>query len=224
MDQIQYIFKVGDRDVSFNVDTDPNSRQFSEGELPEWAQLNYRQCRNCSIDEADCVTCAMALRAQRVVETFGSHVSTERVHVSVKTPQREFSRECDLQTGIQSLMGLLMATCGCSHFEPLRILVNFHIPFCTTEETLRRVAGAYLTEQYFVMKDGGKPDWELKGLTQIFTSLAVVNQDFVRRLQGTMEKDAVNNAILGYFASSSLLAADFEGQMARHRPYLLNRH
>ena len=56
----------------------------------------------------------------------------------------------------------------------------------------------------------------------IFSHLAQVNQDFVRRLQGTMEKDAVNNAILGFFATASLFAADLTGQMERHRAYLLN--
>ena len=97
-----------------------------------------------------------------------------------------------------------MATCGCSHLETFRILVNFHIPFCSTEEMLRRTVGAYLTQQYFVMRDGGKPDWELRRLEAIFSNLAQLNQDFV------------------YFATSSLFAADLTAQVDRLRPYLLN--
>ena len=198
-----------------------DSVQLAE-DLPEWALLDYRKCQNCEVSSDACLTCAMALWVQKVIEAFGSNVSTELVHVRVQTPQREFARDCDLQTGIHSLMGLLMATCGCSHLESMRKLVNFHIPFCSTEETLRRVVGAYLTEQYFVMREGGQPDWGMERLSGIFSHLAQVNQDFVRRLQGTMEKDAVNNAILSFFATASMFAADFSGQMDRNRAYLLN--
>ncbi len=221
-DCIHYLFDFGKRKVDFEVNTEKADSEKLAEDLPEWALLDYRKCLNCEISPDACLTCAMALRVQKVIEAFGSHVSTESVHVTVQTPQREFSRDCDLQTGIHSLMGLLMATCGCSHLESMRKLVNFHIPFCSTEETLRRVVGAYLTEQYFVMQDGGQPDWGLERLSVIFSHLAQVNQDFVRRLQGTMEKDAVNNAILGFFATASLFAADLTGQMERHRAYLLN--
>ena len=221
-DRIHYLFDFGERQVSFEVDTvKTDSVQLAE-DLPEWALLDYRKCQNCEVSSDACLTCAMALRVEKVIEAFGSNVSTELVHVRVQTPQREFARDCDLQTGIHSLMGLLMATCGCSHMESMRKLVNFHIPFCSTEESLRRVVGAYLTEQYFVMRDGGQPDWGLERLSAIFSHLAQVNQDFVRRLQGTMEKDAVNNAILGFFATASLFAADLSGQMDRQRAYLLN--
>lgn len=221
-DCIHYRFDLGAEQVTFEVNTTEADDAQCSGELPEWALLDYRKCQNCEVSSDACLTCAMALRAQKVIDAFGSHISTESVHVRVQTPQREFARDCDLQTGIHSLMGLLMATCGCSHLESMRKLVNFHIPFCSTEETLRRVVGAYLTEQYFVMRDGGEPDWNLERLSVIFSNLAQVNQSFVHRLQGTMEKDAVNNAILGFFATMSLFAADLTGQMARQRAYLLN--
>ena len=106
--------------------------------------------------------------------------------------------------------------------ESMRKLVNFHIPFCSTKETLRRVVGAHLMEQYFVMRDGGQPDWTLERLSVIFSHLAQLNQDFARRLQGTMEKDAVTNAILGFFATTSLFSANLSGEMDRQRAYLLN--
>ncbi|NCG08253.1 MAG: hypothetical protein GWO81_01580 [Verrucomicrobia bacterium] len=213
---------MDEREVLFDVPLEGKIAEYTEKSIPDWAQLDYRQCRNCAVQSNDCLTCAMALQVESVIDAFGDNFSTEKVHVRVIKPQREFAHDCDLQTGIHSLLGLLMATCGCSHFEPFRMLVNFHIPFCSTEESLRRAVGAYLTQQYFVMRDGGKPDWELCQLEADFANLAVVNQDFARRLQGIMQKDAVTNAIFGYFATSSLFAADLTAQVDRQRAYLLN--
>ena len=160
---IQYVFQLAEREVAFDVSTEVGVTEYDAGSIPSWAELDYRKCRNCEVKSSECLICAVAIRVESVIKAFGDNVSTERVHVVVRTPQRDFSRDCDLQTGIHSLLGLLMATCGCSHLETFRILVNFHIPFCSTEEMLRRTVGAYLTQQYFVMRDGGKPDWELKG-------------------------------------------------------------
>lgn len=221
-ESIEYLFQLGERAVTFDVSTNGKADARTKESIPEWAQLDYRKCRNCTIPSNDCLTCAMALQVETVIHAFGDNFSTEKVHVRVTTPQREFARDCDLQTGIHSLLGLLMATCGCSHLEPLRMLVNFHIPFCSTEESLRRAVGSYLTKQYFVMRDGGEPDWELRQLEADFSNLAIVNQDFARRLQGIMQKDAVTNAIFGYFATSSLFAADLTGLVERQRAYLLN--
>jgi hypothetical protein len=154
--------------------------------------------------------------------TFGDHISTERTIVTVTTPQRTFKQECDLQTGINSLLGLLMVNSGCSVLQPLRMLMNFHIPFCSTREMLRRVVGAYLTEQYYVQRSGGTPDWELNKLKELYTELSKLNQDFVRRIQGAIKKDAVSNAIFGFFASASLIASDLDALMENNKAYMLN--
>ena len=219
---IQYIFELEDRKAAFDVSIDEPEVGLGEASMPEWMRLDYEQCQNCTLKSSDCLVCAMAMRIQTVIDTFGKDVSTEKVRVRVRTPQREFVQHCDLQTGIHSLLGLLMATCGCPHLETMRTLVNFHIPFCSTEEMLRRSVGAYLTKQYFVLRDGGKPDWDLKGLEAVFHNLSIVNKDFVRRLKGAVEKDAVTNAIHAYFATSSLFAVDLKGQIERQRGYLLN--
>ena len=221
-DCIFYTFDFGERQVSFEINTVETELEPSVKDLPEWALQDDRKCLNCVSSSEEDIICAIAMRVEEVIQAFGSNVSTELVHVRVQTPQRVFSRVCDLQTGIHSLLGLLMATCGCSHMESMRKLVNFHIPFCSTKETLRRVVGAHLMEQYFVMRDGGQPDWALERLSEIFSHLAQLNQNFARRLQGTMEKDAVTNAILGFFATTSLFSANLSGEMDRQRAYLLN--
>ena len=221
-ENIQYTFEFKDRKATFDVAIGDTGEDFDHQTIPEWMLLEHWQCRNCELKSNECLACAMAIRVQSVIETFGEAMSTDRVRVNVQTPQRKFMQDCDLQTGIHSLLGLLMATCGCPHLEPMRSLVNFHIPFCSTEEMLTHMVGAYLTKQYFIQRDGGKPDWELDRLEAVFSNLAMVNQDFVRRLKGVVQKDAVTNAIHAYFAISSLFAADLKGQLERQRGYLLN--
>lgn len=115
-----------------------------------------------------------------------------------------------------------MANSGCSVLQPLRMLMNFHIPFCSTQEMLRRVVGAYLTEQYYVQRSGGTPDWELNKLKKLYVELSELNQDFVRRIQGAIKKDAVSNAIFGFFASASLIASDLDTLMEKNKAYMLN--
>lgn len=176
------------KDFRFEVKLDsPIKKKFSEG-VPKWALLEYKQCRNCDLDSYDCISCAMALSLEQLVAAFGDHLSTERTIVTVTTPQRTFREDCDLQTGINSLLGLLMVNSGCSVLKPLRMLMNFHIPFCSTREMLRRVVGAYLTEQYYVQRSGGTADWELNELKNLYSELSKLNQDFVRRIQGAIKK------------------------------------
>lgn len=208
--------------VVFEIDISPEKVIEPPEAIPEWAQLGFNKCRVCTLNSSDCAHCSMALSVEQVVAAFGKNISTERVEVTVTTQQRTFKRECDLQTGIGSLLGLLMANSRCEVMKPLRMLVNFHIPFCNTQELLRRIVGAYLTQQYYNFKNGLETDWEMEKLKSLFEKLATLNQDFVKRIQGTLEKDAVSNAILGFFASSSMMAADFEAIMLKNESYMLN--
>lgn len=46
------------------------------------------------------------------------------------------------------LMGLMMATSGCPVLQEIGAMASFHIPFCSTRETLDRTVGSYLTKQF----------------------------------------------------------------------------
>ena len=61
-----------------------------------------------------------------------------------------------------------VATSGCPVLKPLGAMASFHIPFCTTRETLRRIVGSYLIKQYFKQLEGEEPDWELKELKALY--------------------------------------------------------
>ncbi len=219
---IRYIFELEEREVSFVVD--PVPRKWSENvDYPKWANLEHRQCACCPLKSGDCKYCPVAIHTHDVMQTFAGNRSTERVRVTVLTPERTYFEECDLQVGINSLMGLMMATSGCPVLKPLSSMASFHIPFCSTRETLRRTVGAYLTEQYFVQMRGGEPDWELVNLKKLYEVLEDLNRDFSKRVQHAEESDAVSNAVIMFFATSVVVATSLDQQLKWQEAYLTNR-
>lgn len=146
---VSYRFKFAqDREVLFEVATEPHDLD-SSGDHPEWAKLGFEHCACCPLKEKDCEYCPAAKRINEVMEAFADNNSTEAVEVTVKTAERSYFEECDLQVGINSLLGLIMATSGCPVLKPLGAMASFHIPFCTTRETLHRTVGTYTDLQNF---------------------------------------------------------------------------
>ena len=218
---VRYIFELEDREVSFEVDTSPHEWS-DELDYPDWARLEYKQCACCPLKSADCKYCPVAMRTHDVMQTFTGNQSTERVRVTVQTPERTYFDECDLQVGINSLMGLMMATSGCPVLKRLRSMASFHIPFCSTRQTLRRSVGTYLIEQYFVQLRGGDPDWELVELKKLYDILEGLNRDFSKRVQSSLESDAVSNAVTMFFATSVVVSNSLEQQLKKHEAYMTN--
>jgi len=101
-------------------------------------------------------------------------------------------------------------------------MASFHIPFCSTRETLYRTVGSYLTKQYFVQLEGGEPDWELIHLKELYSVLEGLNQDFSKRIQDSSSSDAVSNAVIMFFATSVVVSSSLDQQLQRHQVYLTN--
>lgn len=219
---VRYTFQLHDREVVFNVETEPHGLETGE-EFPDWARLEHRQCACCPLKTSDCKYCPVATRMHGLLEAFSENESTERVQVTVETSERNYSNECDLQVGINSLMGLMMATSGCPVLKELGAMASFHIPFCSTRQTLHRTVGSYLTKQYFVQLQGGEPDWELKHLKELYGVLEGLNQDFSKRIQDSSRSDAVSNAVIMFFATSVVVASSLDQQLQRHQGFLTNQ-
>lgn len=218
---VGYHFQFKDRKVSFEVDT--QLRQPSEaGSHPDWARLSTNQCACCPLKEADCEYCPVAIRMNEVMDAFADKQSIERVKVTVEAEGRSYFEECDLQVGINSLMGLLMATSGCPVLEQLRSMASFHIPFCSVRETLQRTVGSYLIKQFFEQQNGGEPDWDLVNLKKLYELLEGLNRDFSKRIQSSISSDAVSNAIIMFFATSVIVASSLDQQLKEHELYLTN--
>lgn len=101
-------------------------------------------------------------------------------------------------------------------------MASFHIPFCTTRETLHRTVGSYLIQQYFKQLHGETPDWELKKLKELYGVLEGLNQDFSKRIQASISSDAVSNAVIMFFATSVVVASSLDKQLERYQDYLTN--
>ncbi|MFP4069231.1 MAG: DUF6901 family protein [Verrucomicrobiota bacterium] len=218
---VRYIFEFEDRKVVFDADTKQHQAK-EAGRYPEWARLGFKQCACCPLTTEDCAFCPVAIRISDLLEAFSNNRSTERVKVTVETAERNYYDETDLQVGLNSLMGLLMATSTCPILEKLGAMATFHIPFCTTRETLHRTVGSYLIQQYFKQLRGGKPDWELKELKKLYTELEGLNRDFSKRIQSGIQSDALSNAVTMFFATSVVVASSLEQQLHRHEKYLTN--
>ena len=154
-----------------------------------------------------------------MLETFKDSRSVENINLRVVTHRRVYSQQCDLQSALNSMLGLQMATSGCPILEKLRGMANFHMPFCSFGETLFRTVSSYLTRQFFIYKEGGEPDWDLEGLKTYYQELEVLNQAFSERIRSIEESDAASNAIVIFFAASIVVAEAIDDGLKEYKQY-----
>lgn len=162
---------------------------------PEWTKLKYDQCENCPLGD-EVVSCPVAVNLSTLIETFKDSISYVNTRVTVEAPDRVYVKETTLQKGLSSIIGIYMVTSNCPVMDQLRPMVRFHLPFATMEETIYRAVSMYLTKQYFVMRQGGTPDWTLHNLGQIYKAISEVNAGMSRRLTHASQKDANVNAVV----------------------------
>ncbi len=195
----------------FRIDPDRPTTAAAPGEeTPEWTRLDFHQCSNCPLAVEESPHCPVALDVREIAERFAELISFQRARVRVITPSREYTTECSIETGLASLLGVVMASSGCPHLSRLRPLARFHLPFYTVEETVFRTVGYYLVLQYFAARRGEEPDFSLTGLRDLYEELQVVNRYFKKRLSSASTQDANLNAIASLFALSSLVAVSLD--------------
>lgn len=199
-----------DLDRLFTPEKDTASGSF-------WTALEYHQCENCPLARDKFKNCPVAVDIEGLVAKFSNFPSYSKVHVRVKTPQREYSKDCDIQTGLNAILGLVMATSACPILGRLKSMARFHLPFATPEETVYRVVGSYLIQQYFAHKDGLEPDLELNGLDSLYQDLETVNNAFAERIRSASEKDASINAIVRLSGLAFLVRSSLKKQLISQR-------
>src|SRR5690606_22611985 len=130
--------------------------------------------------------------------------SHERVMVTVTTPERNYVKQTDLQDGLRSLLGLLIATCGSPDVELFRPMARYHLPFGTLEESLFRIISVHFLQQYFAH---GRQSITLDGaaITRFYEHISQINLDIVRRIRKTAPKDSMANALILLDSMANLL-------------------
>lgn len=197
---IRYCFTLvdGSQEV-FNLELDAQTLQLI-GNIPEilpsWTNLDFHQCQNCPLSVDTHPHCPQAVNLVNIVEPFDRLLSYDQIYVEITTEERSISQDTTAQEGIGSLMGLVIATCGCPHTAFFKPMARFHLPLASEEETIYRATSMYLLAQYFSRKEGQDADLELEGLTEIYRNIHIVNTAVAERLRAASETDSALNAIV----------------------------
>lgn len=201
--KITYKFLYPDgRSKKYDVILDDRTgRWSSNGDLSttspcDWTRLEHHKCSHCPLKSAEHPNCPVALNLARVAEDFKSERSTEPASVEVETKERTYKKDLRLQEGLFGLFGLIMATSDCPHLEFLRPMARFHLPFSSLKETMVRSVSMYLLKQFFVAKNGGEADFELKQFAKLYQQLDNVNLGLVNRLRSVTKADAEANSVV----------------------------
>jgi hypothetical protein len=227
--EIKYRFAVEDgTQSSFLLRLDPKDLSLlptSQDPPPDWARLGNEKCSHCPLSEDRHPYCPIACNLAGIIHEFARKISFTEADISIETNERQYSRRAPLQQGISSLIGIVMVTSGCPHMDKLRPMVYTHLPFATSRETTYRAISMYLLAQYFRRKEGLAPDWDMKGLVDIYSAVRQVNIDFLQRLKTMRIEDANLNAIVkldcfAITASSSIVDDTLQGVRAIFQAYL----
>lgn len=175
-----------------------------------WTELSFHQCENCPLDKAQVKKCPIAVNLQSLIESFQDHISFEDVEIEVKSPQRIYKKTTNLQFGLQSLFGLLMASSGCPNAVFLSPMVLFHLPFADVEETLLRSSSFYLLHQFLNKLHDREFDFSLDGLKDHYKEIEKVNKGIIQRIRAVADKgDATQNAIVILDTFAQMMSMQF---------------
>lgn len=203
----EYRFRLADGvEKVFTLRLDPRTcelRQPPPASYPDWVALTYHQCPNCPLDPTLHPRCPIAANLVELLGFFGSLPSHDDVTVHIRTPERYYGKRTSVQQGVSSMLGIYMVTSGCPIMDHLRPMVRFHLPFANLEETAYRVTSMYLLAQYVRRRRGLRPDWEMRGLGDVYAQVQRVNRSFLERLREVAVEDGSTNAlaILGSLAT-----------------------
>lgn len=206
-------------DVSFNKDTmeiNPAEHQPSP-----WTALDSNKCSHCPLNSATHPNCPVAANLDHLVDHFKETKSMWKTKVTVHTEDRDFVKETDLQTAIFSVFGLIMATSPCPYMAFLKPMARFHLPFANMDETMVRATSMYLLRQYFVAKDGGKPDIALKGLEKSYEDLNKVNMGIIKRIRELGKGDTQSNAITILDCFAQMLSMEISSDLQGIRKFVI---
>jgi hypothetical protein len=196
----RYVFFFpDDREEVFDLNLDAQNLDLLEDiseKLPPWTSLDFHQCPNCQLIIQTHPNCPVAAHLVKLIAAYKNVFSFDVLHVDIISPERIVFKGTTAQKAVSSLMGLIMATSGCPHLSFLKPMARFHLPFASAEETIYRAASMYLLAQYFLQKHGKKADLELKGLSEIYHNIQIINKAMAERLRAITDKDSALNALI----------------------------
>ena len=210
------------KECRFEVDIERAERMFEQNDEdhPDWTRLSCNQCPNCPFDATEYLYCPAAIEIEEIANHFAETTSIERTDVWVHTAERSFFKNVDMQSALKSLFGLIMASGPCPILSRLKPLAHFHLPFATLQETIHRLVGTYLINQYIKHDEGLAADWELEGVEELYRELKVVNLHLMKRIRIASKEDASINAIQTFISIASIVEMGVEDIVEKMVPIL----
>jgi hypothetical protein len=197
---IQYRFDLPDgNEEIFDLGLDAKSIELVgniPSSLPPWTALDFHQCPHCPLLVNRHPHCPLASNLVKIVSRFNRFVSYDAIMLKVIIGSKTISQKSTVQAGISSLMGLIIATCGCPHTQYFKPMAFFHLPMANEEETVYRATSMYLLAQYFIARHGGEFELNFDGLMKIYHNIHTVNMFTATRLRSASETDSSVNAII----------------------------
>jgi hypothetical protein len=197
--EIEYQFKINDNQEVISLSFDGNSLEWLNPtpiELPDWALLENRQCAHCPLTESKNLYCPVAKSLAQITRKFEKISSYQDLELTIITETRTMVKETTAQTGLSSLLGLVMATSGCPYTDYLKPMARYHLPLASEDETLFRAVGMYLIGQHLRKEKGLGFDADLQGLSKIYDDLHQVNLMIAERLRDASLQDSSINAVV----------------------------
>lgn len=222
MPTIRYTLTFEDASsVECVIDTERTGSMASTAPAPEWTRLTHHQCSNCPLSAQQHTHCPAAQDIAKIVERFSEAPSHKAVHVQAEVLERIHSRHTDLQTALQSVLGLMLATSACPVLTRMKGPARLHMPFATLDETLFRMVGAYFIGQYRRARQGEEPDWSLQSLADFYAQVQTVNQHLKKRLDAMAGSEAHLNAIVSLMSVSMMVSFSLDRNLENMQPYAL---
>jgi hypothetical protein len=142
---------------------------------------------------------------------FNEVLSCRVADITVKTPERDYFKRTDAQTGLRALIGFVMASSDCPILSTMRGLAYFHLPFASLDETVFRFASSYLLQRYYRSKRDGTPiDDDFEELKAYFREVQTVNYQFLARIREGCKEDSNLNVLATLFTISSMISLSLE--------------
>ena len=207
--------------AEFVIDTERSRSAQDAATAPAWTALNHHQCPGCPLAAQPDSRCPAALDIAHIVEQFRELPSCQTVHVQALIGERAHSMQTDLQTALQSLLGLMLATSTCPVLSCMKGPARLHMPFASVDETLFRMVGAYMIGQYLRGRSGQSTDGSLRGLADFYEQVENVNRHLKKRLDAMAGSDAHTNAIVSLMSMSMLVSFSLDQNLENLLPYAL---
>lgn len=209
-----FVFKDG-KEKKAKVRIDRQTLNIIRPELrvpPHWAKIENFKCPHCPIDMNKYRYCPLAINLNDVIIDFADLHSYDEVEVTIQTEERTYFKRTSLQNGLGSLLGIVMVANDCPLMGRLKPMMRYHLPFATLEETDYRVLSMYMLAQFVIAKKGGRPDWGMNNLKDLYEDIKKLNQNVSRQLSQIDTKDAIVNAVV------------ILNSFAEHVTFLLNKN